>query len=417
MLTGDRVFAVRGLLVSLTGVLAMGTMSAAILLALRPAALELVLGGVDKGYRLHKWLGISALALAVTHWLAVKAPKWAVGWGWLERPPRGPHPQQTVALFRFFQTQHGLAETIGEWAFYAFAVIAAIALIKRFSYRRFAQTHRLLAATYLALVAHAVVLLPFGYWSHALGVVLGLLMAAGSYAAVKSLSGRIGRGRRVQARIESLVFHADNRVLEVRLALESAWPGHEAGQFAFVTFDPREGPHPFTISSAWQKDGRLVFMIKGLGDYTRQLPAILKEGDRVAVEGPYGRFDFSSEQPRQIWVAGGIGITPFIARLQVLAAMPAHRPVDLFYCTAAPDAGFVARLQRLAERAQVRLHVLMTERDGRLDAEGVCREVRDWQSACLWFCGPAAFGRSLRAGLAAKGLGGERFHQELFEMR
>ena len=417
LLQGDSFFAIRKLVVNYTGVLAMGVMSFAMVLALRPVILEPLLGGLDKGYRLHKWLGISGLVLAVTHWLWGKGPKWAVGWGWLERPQRGPRPEQSVEIFRFFQEQRGLAETIGEWAFYVFVVAAAIALTKRFPYRRFFQIHRVLAVVYLALVAHSVILLPFSYWSAAVGVVMGVLMAGGGYAAVKSLRGQIGRSHRAAAEIETLVRHPGNRVLEVGLRLKSPWRGHEAGQFAFVTFDRREGPHPFTISSAWKGDGRLVFMIKALGDYTKTLPETLSVGNPVEVEGPYGRFDFSGDQAHQIWVAGGIGITPFIARLQGLASEPSHRPVDLFYSTSAPDENFIASIRQLAERARVRLHVLIADRDGRLDADGICRHVPDWQAAGLWFCGPAGFGQALRQAFSAKGFAEEKFHQELFEMR
>lgn len=125
-LEGGSFFAVRSIAVHYSGVLAMGVMSIAMILALRPVALEPLLGGMDKAYRLHKWLGIAGLSISGLHWLWAQGPKWAVGWGLLERPQRGPRPEQTVELFRFFQEQRGLAETIGEWAFYAFIVLAAI---------------------------------------------------------------------------------------------------------------------------------------------------------------------------------------------------------------------------------------------------------------------------------------------------
>lgn len=69
-----------------------------------------------------------------------------------------------------------------------------------------------------------------------------------------------------------------------------------------------EGPHPFTLSSAWTGDGRIQFIIRALGDYTGTLADRLRVGDPVKVEGPYGRFNFR-EPSRQIW-SGGIGITP-----------------------------------------------------------------------------------------------------------
>ena len=146
LVEGNTFFAVRSIAVNYSGVLAMGVMSIAMILALRPVALEPLFGGMDKAYRLHKWLGIAGLSIGVVHWLWAKGTKWAVGWGWLEKPARGPRPEQTVEIFRFFQEQRGLAETIGEWAFYAFVVLAAIALSKRFPYRRFVQSHRGMAA-------------------------------------------------------------------------------------------------------------------------------------------------------------------------------------------------------------------------------------------------------------------------------
>jgi len=41
-----------------------------------------------------------------------------------------------------------------------------------------------------------------------------------------------------------------------------------SSQFAFLDLEDCLGAHPFTISSAWQGDGRITYTIKGLGDYT-----------------------------------------------------------------------------------------------------------------------------------------------------
>ncbi|MEE4464604.1 ferric reductase-like transmembrane domain-containing protein, partial [Azotobacter chroococcum] len=383
-------FALRRAMVNYTGILAVGAMSVGIFLAVRPAVLESFLGGLDKGYRLHKWLGIAALALSVLHWLWVKAPKWMVGWGWLERPVRkAASGEEPGALLGFLRSQRGLAEELGEWAFYAAVALILLALFKRFPYRYFFKTHRLLAVVYLVLVFHSVVLMNSAYWASPLGVTMAVLLLAGTLAAAISLLRRIGGSRRALGHIEALKLHKDNRVLGIDIRLQDRWPGHQAGQFAFVTFDPAEGPHPFTISSAWQGDGHLRFHVKGIGDYTATLPQTLKVGDPVSVEGPYGRFDFADGKPRQIWVAGGIGITPFIAGLQALAEQPDGRSIDLFYSTAAPDQTFIERLQQLAGQARVRLHLLVSGRDQRLTGERLREQVPDWRTADVWFCGPA----------------------------
>ena len=65
-------FAFRGVFVQYSGVLGIGLMSIAMLLALRPIWLEPHLDGLDKMYRLHQWLGLGALVIAVLHgWWAI----------------------------------------------------------------------------------------------------------------------------------------------------------------------------------------------------------------------------------------------------------------------------------------------------------------------------------------------------------
>ncbi len=414
---GYTYFALRTVAINYTGVIGIGVMSVGMILALRPVRLEPVLDGLDKTYRLHKWLGITGLVFSIVHWLWAQGTKWAVGWGWLAKPERAPRPPLTDPVEIFLRAQRGLAETVGEWAFYAAVALIVLALVKRFPYRLFFKTHRLLALAYLALVFHSVLLTPLAYWSQPLGFVMAPLIAGGSVAAVVSLLGRVGRRRKLVGEIEELVAFRDNRVLKVAIRFKDRWPGHRAGQFAFVTFSADEGAHPFTISSDWTGDGRLFFLIKGIGDYTARLPELLHVGDLVTIEGPYGRFDFASGKRRQIWIGGGIGITPFVARMKALAVAADGRAVDLFYSTAEPDERFIERLRHDAEASGVNLHVLVSSRDGRLDVARVCREVPAWAEADVWFCGPAGFGQALREGFAAKGLATDDFHQELFDMR
>lgn len=407
----------RNLLVQLSGVLGIGAMSVAMILAIRPRWIEDRFDGLDKMYRLHKWLGIAGLVFSVVHWLAAQAPKWLVGAGLLQRPPRGPTPESPLAIVNFLRSQRGLAEQIGEIAFYAAVVLIVLALFRRFPYRHFFKTHRLLAVVYLALVLHAVVLLNFRDWTTPLGAVMGLMMLCGSAAAVVVLLRRVGSERKAVGEIEKLEYHDGVSVNAISVQLKDRWPGHEAGQFAFVTFDRKEGAHPFTIASAWSGDGRLFFLVKSLGDYTAKLASTLSPGDLVQVEGPYGRFDFEDSSQRQVWIGGGIGITPFVARMQALAGRPDGRRVDLYHSTKDVDAVALQRLSDLAREAGIRLHILVDSRDGLLSGERLRREVPDWRSADVWFCGPAKFGDAIRRDLAQAGLPAGRFHQELFAMR
>lgn len=407
----------RASLLDYTGIIAMGVMAVSLLLALRSTSMEPYVGGLDKNYRLHKWLGVAGLVMAIAHWVWVEAPSWLVAAGVMAAPARGGaerRPPTGPALLRALQ---GPARGIGQWCFWLTVILIVLALVKWFPYRQFLRTHRLLAVVYLGLVFHSLVLLKTSYWTYVIGWLIAALMAAGAVAAVYILFQRVGRTRQAVGTVEAVTQHQDGRIVSVRICLKDRWPGHEAGQFAFVRFAGREAPHPFTISSSWHDDGLLTFVIKGLGDYTSALPATLTPGTLATVEGPYGHFTFSGPEKRQIWISAGIGITPFISRMQELAAHPTGKVVDLFHVTSAPDVRMNEALWRLAAESHVRLHVWLTEESGRLTAAHIMRAVPEWKSASIWFCGPAEFGKQLQSDFRAAGMAPGEFHQELFHFR
>jgi predicted ferric reductase len=418
-------FALRGSMVQLSGIAAIGCMSVAMILALRPRWPEQWLGGLDKMYRLHKWLGIAALIIAIIHWLWSEGPKWAVGWGVLERPVRGPRPAIENSIEALFANLRGMAEGLGEWAFYATVVLIALALIQYFPYRLFQKTHRLLAVAYLVLVFHAVVLFKFNYWTSPVGVVMAVLLASGTWAAVIVLLRRVGAGRQVKGAITSLQYYPGVRTLETEIEVPHGWPGHKPGQFAFATSDASEGAHPYTIASSWHAENpRITFITKELGDHTSRLREKLRIGQEMKVEGPYGCFTFDDDHPHQIWIGGGIGITPFVARMKHLSMQkgapdwPVGQAIDLFHTTADVDEAALGKLAADASSADVRLHILVDARDGRLTGERIREAATQWRDASIWFCGPTGFGEALKRDFAAHGFPvKDRFHQELFAMR
>ena len=95
---------------------------------------------------------------------------------------------------------------------------------------------------------------------------------------------------------------------------------YEAGQFAFFSFaalSPRES-HPFTIASAPSGEN-LRIIVKASGDFTSELVRAVEVGDEVRVEGAYGHLtERHCDSQQEVWVAGGIGITPFLSRAHAL---------------------------------------------------------------------------------------------------
>ena len=187
---------------------------------------------------------------------------------------------------------------------------------------------------YLVLVYHGVVLSRFSYWAQPIGWPMALLMLGGTVAAVLVLLNRVGESRKTQGIVESLAYYPDLRVLETSIRCRMAGKGMSLVSLLLSPPTKDEGAHPYTIASTWDAtERRIVFIIKALGDHTSKLHQILKVGDVVTVEGPYGCFNFKDGKKRQIWVGGGIGITPFIARMKHLAQTPGQQEVDLFHTT------------------------------------------------------------------------------------
>ncbi|MDO5666264.1 MAG: ferric reductase-like transmembrane domain-containing protein [Alcaligenaceae bacterium] len=424
-------FSFRRGIVQLSGILLIAAMSVAMMLALRWKWLEPHLDGLDKMYRLHKWLGIAALIIGAVHWWWAKFTKWMIGWGWLSRPASGPGSgsgggqgpgsgggQGTSELQNWLSSQHGLAETVGEWGFYVAVILIALALIKRFKYHHFISTHKILAITYLLFAYHALILMRFNYWTQPIAWLVVALVIGGTYAAVVILFKKIGANRKVSGQVIKINYSPSLQIMDTLIQLDEGWPGHKAGQFTFVSSSERERAHPYTIASSWDPAApNLRLIIKELGDHTSRLPKQLTVGTAVTVEGPYGCFNFEDKQPWQIWVGAGIGITPFIARMQYLRTQAGSKNIVLFHPTASSDQEALGHLQSYAAQAGVRLHIVIDGRDPLLSGQRIRELVPEWLSASIWFCGPAGFGDALKKDFKAQGLPVKHFHQELFNMR
>lgn len=190
-----------------------------------------------------------------------------------------------------------------------------------------------------------------------------------------------------------------------------------------MTSDRKEGAHPYTIASAWNPSVKTIrVIVKALGEHTRKVFDTVSRGTAVTLEGPYGCFTFDDDAPTQIWIGAGIGITPFVGRLEAIAHADTSdcnaKRIMLFHPTAQEDEAALALLRRDAQAAGVALHIIVEAKDGFLTGDHIRASCAEWREASIWFCGPSRFGRALQADFAAKGFDvRRRFHQELFEMR
>jgi predicted ferric reductase len=402
----------------LSGVLATGMMAFTTLLAIRPKWLEPYLGGLDKMYWLHKWMSIVAMVFAIAHWQLASD-------GGHGRPPAAGETAAATttaatpeAATSFFGSLQGPAHGLAQPALWILIALVLIALIKKIPYHIFALTHRLVPIIFLVLVFHSVVLMKSEYWTQPIGWLMAALFLVGTVASLIALFRLIGAGRRVQGKVTGKSYIPDVHSLLVEMELESGWKGHVPGQFAFVGSRKRWGMHPFTIASPWNAQTRRIsFIVKELGDETEGLNERLAVGTDLVVEGPYGKFNFHDSKPLQIWVSGGIGISPFVARMKYLQQNPENKPIDLFHSDATRSEKAHELMKADATKSRVTLHITVTPEQGRMTGEKIRASVPDWQKASVWFCGPAAFAVALKRDLVSHGLANEDFHHEFFEMR
>jgi predicted ferric reductase len=192
------------------------------------------------------------------------------------------------------------------------------------------------------------------------------------------------------------------------------------GQFGFFRVDKpglRE-PHPFTIAGI-DDDGSVRFAIKPLGDYTKALRENVAAGDGLTLEGGYGHFNHRRGGSKQIWLAGGIGVTPFLAMASRLKG-DEGQDIHMVYCVRdrAEAIGldtFRAQAEKLGNFSFV-LHNSAT--DGRLDAAKLVSSTdMNPSEADLWFCGPPPLRLAIEKGLKELGKAPRRVEFERFEFR
>jgi predicted ferric reductase len=363
-----------------------------LLLVARIKPVERFLGGLDRVYKFHEHLALLTLALLAIHGSLMASV--FVGWG----APEG----------------FGWKVVLGAIALGGMSAGIAITFRAPISRETFVWVQRTLGAMFGVGAVHAIVV------PGALGVApvvrVYLIVVAclgGAGYVYRSVVGRALPRRRY--RVEA-VNRLDPSVAEVVLAPRGRRLRYRAGQFAFLTVDggnvTRE-PHPYSIASA-PAERNLRFLIKALGDYTTRLQE-LQPGCRARVEGPYGWFwHRGADNPRQIWIAGGVGIAPFLGMAKT--ADLSRIGVDLYYCTEGPEhAHLIDELFAVAD-ANPKLRVVPIRKRslGHIDASDIGGASAELPRSDIYICGPPVMMQNLERQLVASGVPRSQIHFEDF---
>lgn len=379
------------------GVLGLSCLLMAGVTAVRLPGLDVRFGGLSRLWKLHHLLGASAFLLLLAHPLLLSLAAARVS----------PRAAADVLL--------PPASDGAAWTGWAALALMSVFLAPTFrffgkpDYQRWKALHALSAAAIALALAHAAAASrPPRAWA-GLGALAALALVYRFVVAPRA------RRRFIVSRVDRIA----RGVVELSLTPEGGPGAHRAGQFVYLTpLDPglaagRGEEHPYTISSV-PGETALRVVVKDLGDASRALQGVAV-GSEALVEGPFGDFfPKSVADAPELWIAGGVGLTPFLARARALSG-----PCDvrLIYCVQDESrAHFAAELDAIAARVPgfvLIRHYFAVE--GRLDAAFLRARCPDAPSRDVFVCGPPPLIRAARDAARAAGVPPGRVHSEDFD--
>ncbi len=383
------------------GIVALIAMALTQVIATRVPGIEPIFGGLDRGYVLHKWLGITAMVSILLH-DTIDAEMDGLG--------------RETGL-------SDLAETLGEISLYGLLILVIITITTFIPYHLWKWTHKLMGTFFAFSFFHYFFILkpfanldPLGAYTLVFCIV-GLL----SYCYTLLPENKF----RLCHRYEVEKIEATGDAFAVSLKPEGRGISHLAGQFVFVDFKTEESreTHPFTISQAPNQNRSLRLTIKPLGSHTSRLTKNIKPSTKVKVQGAFGHFRKPNTKGTEIWIAGGIGITPFIAWAQDRfhgTQISDENPVHLFYAVKSREqAAHLHELEAIAAATpQFHLHLYESAKNHRLSAQEIVHTTdAEVEETSVAFCGPSGLRESLRKDFIRLGLPKKRFAFEEFEIR
>lgn len=385
----------------LDGITGVTLFALSLILSSRLKIYDYLFDGMNKAYVAHHIIGGTAFLILMSHPLMLAVPYMTIS-------------LRAAAMFLL---------PLSDWPV-LFGVIGLLVMMFmiiityyiNLPYNLWRYTHKLLGVAFFFGALHFYVTksdvmfyTPIKYYLYTL-TILGLI----SYV-YRSLLGRL-LVRKTPYLVKAL-FQVSPDVVEIELVPVGETIEFSAGQFMFIHFGSgfSQEQHPFSISSS-PSQRELRITVKSLGDYTRLLNR-LRPGTKAYIEGPYGKFSNQHFKNRnQIWIAGGIGITPFLSMARTFYNLDYR--VDLLYVVHdMAEAVFINELAFISHNnPNFKVYPYESVRYGRISAdviERMCNGVTDKE---IFLCGPPPMMLSMRKQLKEKGVKNEHIHSEEFQI-
>lgn len=370
-------------------------------LSTRARWLDRYFGGLDKMYQTHHKIALAAFLLMCIHPFLL-AVRWV--------------PDHIMRFFMtVFPIHHKLAVNLGSYALWGTVLLMVFTLVIKLPYRSWKISHKFMGIFFILALVHTFQLTVAFAENPALWIYLLFISTLGLSAFIYQvfLYKMLNRGFLCQVssaeKITGGILHIGLRPLESKICFSP-------GQFCFFSFryPAISGEtHPYTLLSSGEK-AELQVMVKSLGDYTAKLYSTVTPGVKVRLYGPYGGFVFNGDCKNQVWIAGGIGIAPFISWLRYLKQNPPQDvAIELYYCVHKhSDVVFLEELRAFHKSfPKFNSTLICTEERSRFSV----REIDKVNEKEFFLCGPGQMCRSIIRDLRKQGVLQAKVHHENFD--
>ncbi|GHA27129.1 iron reductase [Salinimicrobium marinum] len=369
-------------------------------LSTRSKFLEDMFGGLDRVYHFHKFTGKMAGLFLLLHpvFLALR---------WISE-------DLSKATWYLLPLHRRMEINLGSWSLMGILVLLIFTFIIKIPYDKWKISHKMLGFFFIPGIFHVFLQNTFS-GNPALRIYLSLLTAAGVLAWLyKSIFYDLLKEK--TSYLVTSVERLNSKIMEIELSPQKEAERFLPGQFFFFSFladyIPSES-HPFTVC-AQEKDSKIKIIVKSLGDYTSLLHRLLDTNVPVLLDGPYGRFTYNMAGNDQVWIAGGVGIAPFLSWANHLLAHPDQfLKVNLFYCVRRlPEATHLHIFQALEEQMlDFHVQVICETCEGLFEISGLC----GIKNKDIFICGPGKMRKSFVKDLERMNIPKKQIHFEDFD--
>jgi predicted ferric reductase len=384
----------------LSGLVGMTLFALTFILTTRLRWVEKSFGGLDKVYRTHHIMGAIAFILLLFHPLLLVL-KFI--------------PDNIKQAAIYLSPSNSWAVNFGIVALLSMTLLIILTLYINLKYQNWKLSHKLMGIVYFLAILHIFLVTTDISIYPLLKYYMGIISLIGLFSHIY--------GSYIRLATKKLVYIVDSvqvkdKVTIIELKPQDKKLEFKPGQFAFIrVLDNNIGKesHPFTIASSPLND-KIRFAIKSLGDYTSRIREI-KPGTSIEIEGPFGEFTPVDCRENLVFIAGGIGITPFLSIIEFLRKSPPRQKITMFYCTNdLKEAIFLNELEKASKDIKnFKVSFWCANEKGHINSD-IIEKIAGLDNV-FYICGPPSMMKSLKKQLVNKGISKSNIRMEDFGLR